>query len=101
MGLVEVESVDRQVLKHLEAAKEHLLEKLRVDIVAICETFDYDEVILKFSPLGRKDGRVYENFLDMARSIEFNQQDALSKGVQSILSLKEASDKRRQTQAKL
>lgn len=99
MGLVEVESVDRQVLKHLEEAKEHLLEKLRVDIVAISETFEYDEVILKFSPLGRKDGRVYENLLDMARGLDFNHQEGLSKGVQSILSLKETSEKRRRTQA--
>lgn len=78
MGLVEVESVDNQVLKHLEEAKEHLLEKLRVDIVSICETFEYDEVILKGSPLGRRDGRVYENLLDMARGLEFNQQQSLS-----------------------
>lgn len=92
---MEVESVHPSVLKYLEEAKEYLLEKLRTDIVSIGESFEYNEVILKFSPLGRQDGRVYENLLDMARNIDFNQQKGLSKGVESILSLQESTRKRK------
>jgi hypothetical protein len=37
--------------------------------------------MLKFSPLGRKDGRVYENLLELARNIQFNQEEGVSQGV--------------------
>ena len=39
IGLVEVEGVDRKVMRQLEELKEHLISKLRTDVVAIAESF--------------------------------------------------------------
>lgn len=72
-GLLELPTINSSVFSCLEELRESLLERMRPEMATLSEFMNFNEIDLRFSPLGRQDGKVYENLLEMARKNGFNQ----------------------------
>lgn len=57
--------------------------------------------MLKYSPLGRIDGKVYDNLLLLARDIHFNNNNTIAQGTKAILQMQQAALKRNYPNSKL
>ena len=57
-------------------------------MASLSEFLDFNEIDLRFSSLGRQDGKVYESLLELARQTGFNR--GKLEGVKEVLATKEA-----------
>ena len=85
-GLVELPTINSSVFIYLEELREELLMRMRPEMATLSEFMNFNEVDLRYSPLGRQDGKVYESLLEMARNNGFNQKKL--EGINDVLATK-------------
>lgn len=91
-GLVELPTINSSVFIYLEELREELLMRMRPEMATLSEFMNFNEVDLRYSPLGRQDGKVYESLLEMARNNGFNQKKL--EGINDVLATKQSIQKR-------